>query len=106
MGLVGEPYEQGRAGLLMRSAKTLTLAGAVGAVLGRRSRTVSALSGAALLAGSALTRLGVFQAGVQSAADPKYTVVPQRQRMAERERTQQAQERSPAVEGVTTDTGT
>ena len=86
MGLVGEPYGQGRSGRLTRAAKALTLAGAVGAVLGRRSRAVSAISGAALLAGSALTRLGVFEAGVQSAADPKYTVVPQRRRLEERER--------------------
>lgn len=85
MGLVGEPYEQGRAGALTRAAKALALAGAVGAVLGRRNRAVSALSGAALVTGSALTRLGVFQAGVQSAADPKYTVVPQRQRLEERQ---------------------
>ncbi len=86
MGLVGEPYEQGRAGVLTTAAKTLTLAGAAGAVLGRRNRVVSVLGGAALLTGSALTRLGVFQAGVQSAADPKYTVVPQRQRLEERRR--------------------
>ncbi|HJE57558.1 MAG TPA: polysulfide reductase NrfD [Nocardiopsis listeri] len=86
MGMVGEPYEQGRAGKLTRTAKALTLAGAVGAALGRRSRAVSAISGAALLAGSALTRLGVFEAGVQSAADPKYTVVPQRRRLEEREK--------------------
>lgn len=85
MGLVGEPYRLGTAGRFVRAAKALTLAGAVGAVLGRRSRAVSALSGAALLAGSACTRLGVFHAGKQSAADPKYTVVPQRRRMAERD---------------------
>ncbi|MBR8743751.1 NrfD/PsrC family molybdoenzyme membrane anchor subunit [Nocardiopsis sp. MG754419] len=85
LGFVGEPYGQGRAGVLTRTAKALTLAGAVGAVLGRRNRAVSALSGAALLGGSALTRLGVFQAGVQSAADPKYVVVPQRRRLEERE---------------------
>lgn len=85
MGMVGEPYTQGRAGAFVRAAKGLNLAGAAGAVLGRRSRLVSALSGAALLAGSACTRLGVFYAGTQSAADPKYTVVPQRRRMAERE---------------------
>jgi hypothetical protein len=96
MGMVGEPYGQGRSGLLMRSAKALTLAGAVGAVLGRRSRAVSALSGAALLTGSALTRLGVFEAGVQSAADPKYTVVPQRQRLAER-RSAQEEPAAPAA---------
>jgi hypothetical protein len=84
MGLVGEPYGRGLAGALTRTAKSLTLAGAVGAVLGRRNRVVSALSGAALVGGSALTRLGVFQAGVQSAEDPKYTVVPQRERLRQR----------------------
>ena len=42
-------------------------------------------SGAALLAGSACTRFGVFEAGQESAKDPKYTVVPQRERMAARE---------------------
>ncbi|WP_017584810.1 NrfD/PsrC family molybdoenzyme membrane anchor subunit [Nocardiopsis ganjiahuensis] len=89
MGLVGEPYGQGRAGALTRAAKALTLGGAAGAVLGRRSRALSALSGAALVAGSALTRLGVFQAGVQSAADPKYTVVPQRQRLEERQHSEE-----------------
>lgn len=86
MGLSGETYKQGRAGAFMRAAKTLTLAGAAGAVLGRRSRVVSALSGAALVAGSACTRLGVFHAGVQSQKDPKYTVVPQRRRLDARER--------------------
>ncbi|MFD6952390.1 polysulfide reductase [Nocardiopsis sp. TSRI0078] len=85
MGLSGEPYRRGRAGVFVRTAKALTLAGAAGAVLGRRSRLLSAVSGAALLAGSACTRLGVFHAGKQSAADPRYTVVPQRRRMAERE---------------------
>jgi len=49
----------------------------------RRSRALSALSGAALLAASALTRFGIFEAGVASARDPKYTIVPQRQRQPE-----------------------
>ena len=43
-----------------------------------------------LAAGSALTRFGVFEAGLQSARDPKYTVVPQRERLAAREREHQA----------------
>ena len=51
-------------------------------MLGRRSRVVSALSGLSLLAGSALTRFGVFEGGVASAKDPKYTVLPQRERLA------------------------
>jgi hypothetical protein len=54
-----------------------------GAVLPGRSRLIAALSGAALLAGSALTRFGVFEAGRASARDPKYTVGPQRERLAQ-----------------------
>jgi hypothetical protein len=33
------------------------------------------------MAGSACTRFGVFEAGQASARDPKYTVVPQRERL-------------------------
>jgi formate-dependent nitrite reductase membrane component NrfD len=83
MGLVSEPYTQGRAGRLLRVARGLSVAGAAGAVLGRRSRLISALSGAALLAAAALTRFGIFEGGVASAKDPKYTVVPQRRRVEE-----------------------
>jgi formate-dependent nitrite reductase membrane component NrfD len=85
MGLVSEPYRQDKAGRLLRAARTLTLLGAAGAALGRRSRVVSAVAGAALLAGSAATRFGVYEAGMASARDPKYTVVPQRERLAARE---------------------
>jgi hypothetical protein len=81
MGLTAETLHQGRAGRLMKASKALTAAGAVGAVMGRRSRVLSALSGAALMAGSLCTRLGVFEAGMQSARDPRYTVVPQRERV-------------------------
>ncbi len=38
----------------------------------------------ALLTGSALTKWGAFEAGRVSAADPKYTVVPQRERLRAR----------------------
>jgi hypothetical protein len=31
--------------------------------------------------GSACTRFGVFEAGLESARDPKYVVVPQRERL-------------------------
>jgi len=51
---------------------------------GRGRRLVAAVSGAALLSASAATRWGVFHAGMASARDPKYTVVPQRQRLDER----------------------
>lgn len=82
MGLVGEPFSEGKAGTLLRTAKALTGGGAlVGALLGRRSRAASTLAGAALVAGSACTRFGIFEAGVASAKDPKYTVIPQRERV-------------------------
>jgi hypothetical protein len=52
--------------------------------LGGRSRLVAATAGAALLTSSALTRLGIFEAGVASTEDPKYVVVPQRERLQRR----------------------
>jgi hypothetical protein len=77
---LAEPYEVGRSGTVLRLAEALAAGGLAGAVLGRRSRTLSALSGASLLAASALTRFGIFEAGMASARDPKYTIVPQRHR--------------------------
>jgi hypothetical protein len=85
MGLSAETLHSGRAGRLMKASKALTAAGALGAaVLGGRSRIGAALSGLALMAGSACTRFGVFEAGQESARDPKYTVVPQRERVDRR----------------------
>ncbi|MEU2552547.1 NrfD/PsrC family molybdoenzyme membrane anchor subunit [Streptomyces sp. NPDC003674] len=84
MGLAAEPYEQGRPQRLLRAAEALTAGGAALALLsGRvRDRRLGLVAGAALLSGSAALRFGVFQAGVASAEDPKYTVVPQRERLA------------------------
>ena len=48
---------------------------------GRPRRVGRRVSGAALIGASAATRWGVFHAGMASARDPKYTVVPQRQRL-------------------------
>jgi hypothetical protein len=77
---LAEPYEAARTGRLLRVAEALTAAGLAGALLGRRSRVVSAASGAALVAASAMTRWGIFEAGMASARDPRYTIVPQRDR--------------------------
>ncbi len=85
MGIAKEPLHDGQAGRLMRVSKMLNVAGAAGSVLARRSRLAAAASGAALLAGSACTRFGIFEAGQQSAMDPKYTVVPQRERLRQGE---------------------
>jgi hypothetical protein len=81
MGFVAEPLQHGRAGRMARWARCLTVAGAAGAALGARSRTLTRLSGAALMAGSLLTRLALAEAGAASAGDPRYTVMPQRQRL-------------------------
>jgi len=82
--LVAEPLRQGRPGGMLRAAKALTLGGGVGATVLGRSRLGAALSGAALLAGSVLTRFGIFGAGIHSAKDPRYTVQPQKERLAQR----------------------
>ena len=87
LGETAEPYHTGRPGQLMETAEVLTAAGLAGAVLsggmqpGAGQRLTTALSGAALVASSALTRFGIFEAGRASARDPKYTVRPQRERL-------------------------
>jgi polysulfide reductase-like protein len=84
MGLVGEPYEQGRPGRLMRLARNLSWGAAAATVLGGRRPLVRRAAGAAYVAGSLALRFGVFEAGIASAKDPKYVVVPQRDRLRAR----------------------
>ncbi len=82
MGLSAEPLHQGSAGRLMNAARALSVFGLlVGGVCGRGSRTAAIIGGAAALTGSACTRFGIFHAGVASAENPKYTVIPQRERL-------------------------
>ncbi len=84
LGVVAQAYTTGRAHTLRTWAERLTVVGAVGAAtVARRSRVGAVASGLALLAGSALQRFGVFHAGVASTKDPKYTVVPQRERLSQ-----------------------
>jgi len=85
LGELGEPYHVGRARTLKRAALGLTLAGGLAlATAGRRSRVVALGGGAVTLAGAACERWAIFQAGRESARDPKYTVAPQRRRLEER----------------------
>jgi hypothetical protein len=86
IGIVAEPYHQGRGGAYVKAGEALAVLGAIGSLAAPRSRIVGALSGAALLAASAATRWGIFHAGLASAGDPKYTVVPQRDRLHRRDR--------------------
>jgi formate-dependent nitrite reductase membrane component NrfD len=78
--LIGEPYRQGNAGLSASIARNCTRGGAVVVALAGKKRLGSILGATLLLAGSLIQRWSVVQAGHQSARDPKYTVVPQRQR--------------------------
>jgi len=81
LGFVGEVYKQGAAGKLARTSKALTAAGAtLLATRGRRSRGAAVAGGALVLAGELALRWSVFRAGFQSARDPRYTVIPQKQR--------------------------
>nr|HRC52572.1 nitrite reductase [Gordonia sp. (in: high G+C Gram-positive bacteria)] len=45
---------------------------------------LAAASGVTLMAASACTRFGVFEAGLESAKDPRYTMEPQRRRLEAR----------------------
>jgi formate-dependent nitrite reductase membrane component NrfD len=81
LGITAQAYTTGKPHRLRQWAEYLTVGGALGAALSGRRRWAVAASGAALLAGSALQRFGVFEAGVESTRDPKYVVVPQRERL-------------------------
>jgi hypothetical protein len=84
LGMVGEPYKQGLVGLFNRTAKALTGAGAGVLALAGGRRRPAAIGGALLLAGELALRAAIFKAGDASARDPKYTVLPQRERINEK----------------------
>ena len=96
MGITAEALHTGTPGRLMRASRALTAAGAtVAAVVellspprasSRWARAASVAAGAALVAGSVGTRFAIFGGGQESARDPKYTVVPQRERLERRGR--------------------
>jgi hypothetical protein len=79
LGDLGEPYGTGAAGKLKRAAMALSVTGAgLIAGLGGRRRPAAVAGSALLLGGAVCERWSIFRAGFQSAADPKYTVGPQR----------------------------
>jgi hypothetical protein len=84
--LLAEPYDKEEAGRYEKIARALTGAGAaLMGLAGRRRRLAAAAGGALILAGAATERWAVFKAGFQSARDPKYTVLPQRERLESRD---------------------
>jgi formate-dependent nitrite reductase membrane component NrfD len=84
LGELAEPYRKGPAGRYSQAARGLTAAGAMLlATRAKRSRAEAVTAGTLLLAGAVCERWSVFKAGFQSASDPKYTIGPQRARVAE-----------------------
>lgn len=82
--VAAEPLHHGNPGRMLRWSERLVIAGGLGAVLGGRNRAIAGVSGLALAAASALTRFGIFEAGLESARDPRYTIEPQKRRLAAR----------------------
>lgn len=106
LGVVAETLQDGRAGRRLKAAKALSAAGAIGAAtVGRRHRGAAAACGALMMAGSALTRFGLFAAGMASARDPRYTVEPQRAR-ADARRASAGGSRTGTASAASASTGT
>jgi formate-dependent nitrite reductase membrane component NrfD len=86
--LLAEPYSQGVSGKLTRASKLAVATGtALLARRGTKSRGAAVAGSALILTGEMLLRWGVFKAGFASARDPKYTVIPQRERLDKRAQT-------------------
>jgi formate-dependent nitrite reductase membrane component NrfD len=87
LGFVGEVYKKHEARRYGQISKACTALGAsLLALGGRRSRPVAVTASAFILAGELALRWSVFKAGFQSARDPRYTVIPQKERKAARAR--------------------
>lgn len=79
LGVLGEPYRDGAAGVLRRVGTTLTtVGGAAMAVAGGRRPRLARLGAAAALAGAVCVRFAVLDAGRRSAAEPRHVVRQQR----------------------------
>ena len=83
LGGLAEPYKSGKAASApAKAAKGLLAAGAALGLAGRRRPALAKAGALATLAGVALTRWSIFKAGFESAADPTFTVRPQRVRVS------------------------
>ena len=82
LGDLGHPYHEKPAGPLSKLARACTAVGAALTATAARRSPPARIGGAALItAGAVLKRWSVFTAGSQSAANPQYTVRPQRERI-------------------------
>jgi formate-dependent nitrite reductase membrane component NrfD len=81
---LAEPYGRENAALYKNCARGLTIAGVSLLRASRKSRFAAVTAGLLTLAGTVCERFSVFEAGKQSARDPKYVVQPQRERLSGR----------------------
>lgn len=80
MGEHSAPYEQPIPKRFKRASQAAVASGAaLVAASGRGSRAAAVAGGGLLLAGGLAARWSIFKAGLVAAADPKYTVGPQRE---------------------------
>jgi hypothetical protein len=87
LGDLAEPYKQGSASRFEYAARSCLIAGAgLLAARGGRSRAAAGSAAGLLLAGALSARFSVYKAGFGSAANPKYVVGPQRERVQRGER--------------------
>ncbi len=85
LGDLAEAFHRGRAKRLTQLAGAATASGAaILATVGRRRRVPQVTGALLVLAGAAAERFAVFEAGIESALDPTFTVGPQRQRLSSR----------------------
>ena len=84
--VIAESLSVGAPGKQLKWAERLTIAGGIGAAVLGKWRPAACVAGGVLAAASALTRFGILEAGIHSAKDPKYTIEPQKARLAERRR--------------------
>lgn len=97
LGALATPYHEKRWGMI---ANALNAVGAALTVGAGRKRLFAIAGGAAILAGGAFERWSIFKAGVPSAADPDYTIAPQRERLERFAGLRQAEELGPAHNGA------
>jgi formate-dependent nitrite reductase membrane component NrfD len=84
LGDGADAYHRGPAEALKRLASGATAAGALTLAAAGRRRAPQLAGAVLVMVGAAAERFAVFHAGVESAADPVFTVAPQRRRLAGR----------------------
>jgi formate-dependent nitrite reductase membrane component NrfD len=84
LGELGEPYRRGRPGRYARAARRALAGGAALMSAGRRRPMLGRMGAGLILAGTVCERFAILRAGNMSADDPRYTVDPQRERVAGR----------------------